>query len=306
MVVLPVTFFCRFPNLSTPKQGVLFFTSLLLICTSGYVNGQNALPVDTTKTYYPNSAVESAVPYYHGKPEGVARYYYDNHNLKEERTYSAGRVDGVVRRYDKNGTLREMFTIENGKREGAFSIYDAKGNYVEDKIYVGGKVQPPDTSFALEEPAIKDTAVAAELPPAVQEEIRPAILPEQPPVETAPVVQSTDTLIIDFSDSIKMHQLTMKTIPEPLHGLQHFYSKLYYPSKAQEKRIQGIVKIKALVDKYGDVLKTQILNGIGLGCEEAAEIAVFYTKFIPAVIKKDPVTCYVIFPVEFTLPKVKK
>ena len=49
-----------------------------------------------------------------------------------------------------------------------------------------------------------------------------------------------------------------------------------------------------------------VIKSIGYGCDEAANIAVYYTKFIPAVRKTDPVPCYVIFPVTFALQIVQQ
>ena len=293
----------RFPQFSVLKKEALLFATLLLGCTSPYVQAQNSLPVDTIKTYYPNSVVQSAVPYYQNKPEGIARYYYDNHNLKEERTYIAGKVEGVVKRYNENGALREMFTIENGKREGALSLYDENGNYVEDKFYIAGKVQPPDTSKVIEAPAQKEPEDAPIVPPSVKDEKPPAFVAIQYRQQT---MESKDTLLVDFSDSTQVRKLKVRTLPELLHGAKHFYSNLSYPSFAKKRKIEGVIKVKALVDKYGDVLKTEALNSLGWGCEESAEIAVFYTKFVPAVVSSGAVPCYIIFPVEFKIAEVKK
>jgi hypothetical protein len=261
--------------------------------------GQSTLPVDTVKTYHTNGRVASAIPYYLNRPEGIGRIYYDSGTLKEERTYQAGIVSGVVKQYDSTGTLRMLFTIENGKREGACSVYDERGNYVEDKMYFAGRLQPPDSSYKTQEPAGQAYDTMRTVPPPVVEDTRPAIL-------EAETTASVDTLLIDLSDSAAVKKLHLTSIPAPLHGMKNFYDLVFYPSKAVEKKIQGTVKIKALLDQYGDVLKTEVVKGIGYGCEEAANIAVYYTKFIPAVRRTEPVPCYIIFPVTFSLDIVKQ
>jgi hypothetical protein len=263
------------------------------------LRAQNALPVDTIKSYFTNGHVSSAIPYYQNRPEGIGRFYFESGVLKEERTYQAGVVSGTVKRYDATGTLRELFTIENGKREGASSVYDERGNFVEDKMYYAGRLQPPDTTFAAQVPAEPVYDTQKNVPPPVAEETRPAIL-------DAEAVASNDTLVIDLSDSAAVQKLHLAVVPSPLHGMKNFYDVVFYPSKAVEKKIQGTVKIKALLDQYGDVLKTEIVKGIGYGCEEAANIAVYYTKFIPAVRRTEAIPCYVIFPVTFTLDIVQQ
>ena len=263
------------------------------------VKGQTALPVDTIKTYYNNGRPASAIPYYQSRPEGVGRFYYESGLLKEERTYQAGIVSGTVKRYDTTGTLRELFTIENGKREGASSVYDEHGNFVEDKMYFSGRLQPPDTSYAAQEPTGQAYDTMKTVPPSVAEEARPAILAIEAPA-------SVDTLLVDLSDSTAVQKLHLAVVPAPLHGMKNFYDLVFYPSKAVEKKVEGTVKIKALLDQYGDVLKTDVIKSIGYGCDEAANIAVYYTKFIPAVRKTDPVPCYVIFPVTFALQIVQQ
>jgi hypothetical protein len=284
----------RFTFLTKSVTSLCFFAVLFPFA----VKGQNALPVDTIKAYYSNGRVASAIPYYQSRPEGIGRIYYETGILKEERTYQAGIVSGTVKRYDTTGTLRELFTIENGKREGASSVYDERGNYVEDKMYFFGRLQPPDTSFTVQEPTGQAYDTMKTVPPPVAEESRPAILE----IEAA----SVDTLLVDLSDSAAVQKLHLAVIPTPLHGMKNFYDLVFYPSKAVEKKIEGTVKIKALLDQYGDVLKTEVVKGIGYGCEEAANIAVYYTKFIPAVRRTEPVPCYVIFPVTFTLNIVQQ
>ncbi len=276
-------------------------SALLIVAAllSTVTRGQSSLPVDTIKTYFNNGKVASAVPYYQNHPEGIGRFYYESGVLQEERTYQAGIVSGTVKRYDVTGTLRELFTIENGKREGASSIYDERGNFVEDKMYFAGRLQPPDTSFAMPESNEPAYDTQKNVPPSVAEEKRPAILEME-------ALLPADTLLIDLSDSAAVQKLHLAVVPSPLHGMKNFYDLVFYPSKAVEKKIQGTVKIKALLDQYGDVLNTEIVKGIGYGCEEAANIAVYYTKFIPAVRKTEPVPCYIIFPVTFTLDIVQQ
>lgn len=94
-----------------------------------------------------------------------------------------------------------------------------------------------------------------------------------------------------------------EVMPEPVGGMKNILSKLVYPARAKENNIQGIVKVRAYIDEYGEVTQDEIIQGIGYGCDEAAKITVYYTKFTPGLIKGKPVKVQVVIPIEFKLSK---
>ena len=67
--------------------------------------------------------------------------------------------------------------------------------------------------------------------------------------------------------------------------------------------IEGKVYVLAYVNEEGTVTKTEILKGIGGGCDEAAEYAVKHTKFSPGKQRGKPVKVKVMVPVVFKLGK---
>ena len=89
--------------------------------------------------------------------------------------------------------------------------------------------------------------------------------------------------------------------PEPIGGIQAIQKAIVYPEIAKRAGVQGRVYVKAFVDENGNVVKVDILKGIGAGCDEAARDAVMKTKFKPGRQRGKPVKVQVSIPVVFKL-----
>ncbi|MGK9367950.1 energy transducer TonB [Melioribacter sp. Ez-97] len=89
--------------------------------------------------------------------------------------------------------------------------------------------------------------------------------------------------------------------PEPIGGIEAIQKKIIYPEIAKRAGVQGRVYIKAFVDENGNVVKAEVIKGIGAGCDEAAVKAVMETKFKPGRQRGKPVKVQVSIPVVFKL-----
>lgn len=243
------------------------------------------------KTYYPDGIVESEINFNNGVREGEAKFYFEDGNLKEERLYVNGRVEGLVKTYHSNGNLKELINIEEGKREGPTSIFDEEGNYVKDINFESGiQVVEKRNIYLIEEPKteIADNRVEEETPVTA-----PVRKPRQQNYEMPPPMEEEK-----FENDPAVFR-TVEVMPEPVGGYDAIRKKLIYPAKARENGIEGIVEIEIEVDEFGEVQKAEVLKGIGHGCDEAAQIAVYYTKFKPGLQRGKPVKVQFIIPVEF-------
>jgi len=90
-------------------------------------------------------------------------------------------------------------------------------------------------------------------------------------------------------------------MPEPIGGIRGIQKRIVYPEIAKRAGIQGRVFVKAFIDEKGNVVASQIIKGIGAGCDETALNAVKKTKFIPASLKGKPVGAQVAVPILFKL-----
>lgn len=93
----------------------------------------------------------------------------------------------------------------------------------------------------------------------------------------------------------------VEELPEPVGGISNIQKNIVYPELAKKAGLEGLVVVRAAIDTKGNVIKTQVLKGIGGGCDEAAANAVLKTKFKPGSQRGVPVRVWVSVPVRFKL-----
>lgn len=79
--------------------------------------------------------------------------------------------------------------------------------------------------------------------------------------------------------------------------------KPIYPELARRAQMEGVVWIKALVDKHGKVRNAIIVkpSGVNAGFEEASIEAAYKINYKPANSNGQPIAVWVVYKVEFTL-----
>lgn len=90
-------------------------------------------------------------------------------------------------------------------------------------------------------------------------------------------------------------------LPTPIGGINAIMELIEYPPIAIKSEVQGKVYVLAYVDENGNVYKTELLRGIGAGCDEEAMQAVAKTKFNPGKQRGRAVKTVVSIPVKFEL-----
>ena len=251
--------------------------------------------VDSVVTYYENGNIESVVHIKDNMRDGEANFYWENGELKENLTYVNGRGDGLVRRYNKKGILLEMFTIENGRREGPTSLFDSAGTYKDDIYYEEGILVVDKIVLDSGEQFknTKNTEVTELKSPVIQKKKK---VDNNNPLP--PVLEEE----INYEDDPAFYQ-TVEVMSEPIGGMSAIYKKIGYPEYAKENKIEGVVKVLTFIDRDGEVLDAQVVEGIGFGCDEAARLAVFHHRFKPGLIKGQRVKVQMEIPIEFKLEK---
>ena len=114
--------------------------------------------------------------------------------------------------------------------------------------------------------------------------------PPPPPKEEKKVVEEEPVYFV-----------AVEEMPFPIGGVQAILNLVVYPEIARRAGIEGKVYVLAYVNEVGTVTKTEIIKGIGGGCDEAAENAVKHTKFSPGKQRGKPVKVKVMVPVVFQL-----
>ena len=95
--------------------------------------------------------------------------------------------------------------------------------------------------------------------------------------------------------------VAVEHMPSPIGGVAGIQKRISYPEKARKAGIQGRVFVKAFIDEKGNVVKTEIIKGIGGGCDEVAQNAVKQTKFIPGRQRGKAVKVQVSVPILFKM-----
>ncbi len=267
---------------------------LILLSFFVFISSDIFSQSDSVITYFDNGKISSVIHHTGEVRDGEARFFRENGNLKEELTYVNGRVEGLVRRYDENGILREMFIIENGKREGPTSLFDSSGTYIEDIYYEDG-ILVVDKIVLDEGLKTKDDGqeqMVKSKEPSINKK-KKKFDPDNP---LPPDVDEEH----NYEDDPAFYK-TVEVMPEPIGGIKAIYKKIGYPEEAKENEIEGVVKILVQIDRDGEVLDAQVIEGIGYGCDEAARLAVFYHRFTPGLIKGQKVKVQMEIPIEFKL-----
>jgi len=95
--------------------------------------------------------------------------------------------------------------------------------------------------------------------------------------------------------------LEVDSLPSPIGGMVAIQKNIRYPEIARRAGIEGTVLILAEIDELGNVVNTNVREGIGGGCDEAAIDAINKVKFNPAIRDSVPIKYKITIPVKFKL-----
>ncbi|NMB81503.1 MAG: TonB family protein [Ignavibacteria bacterium] len=204
------------------------------------------------KSFYPDGVPRSEISYVNDILDGLALFYYPNGNLKSEKNYSKGKLNGFVREYFDNGLLKEEYFLRDGVKDGSYRGYYDNGALKELVIFEKG-IQVKKDSFKY------DPAYAAPI-----EAYQAGNRQQQ-------VFNKRKTILI----------CDVEICPVPVGGLNSIQENLVYPEHALLYGLEGTVTLIATINEKGEVIASEIVKGIGLGCDEAAQDAVKKTQFIP-------------------------
>nr|WP_319776165.1 TonB family protein [uncultured Sphaerochaeta sp.] len=223
------------------------------------------------KSYYVNGNLESEISYVEDILVGTSFWYYENGNLKQEKTYNNGKLNGFVKNYFENGLLNEEFHVKNGVKDGLHKTYYDNGGLKSVLSYEDGILVKQIT---LDYDPFYDAPAETYLAGNRQYKIQ----------------AKKEELLCDA-----------EVCPIPINGMQALQDSIHYPEHAKLYGLEGTVKLVAEINAKGVVVKTEVLEGIGLGCDEEAQRVVENTKFLPGQNDGDPVKSNLIIHLYFTM-----
>lgn len=221
------------------------------------------------KTKYNNGNLESELSVIDNIYEGTSYWYYENGLIKTEKTFGKGRLNGWVRHFYPSGLKKEEFFVKDGVKDGLYKSYYENGALAKVINFSGG--------------------------------VRVKIIEfEEDPLYQAPPEA--------FKEGVRKNKkrkeyyiCNIDICPEPIGGMYSVYKNLEYPKDAKLYGLEGKVLLLANIDQEGRVTSTKIVKGLGLGCDEAAQLAVEKTRFFPGKHNDEIVSADVTFSVEFKL-----
>jgi len=240
------------------------------------------------KTFYTNGNVKSEITYVDSMRNGDAKFYFDDGNLKEKLSYDNGKANGLVEIYNKNGKLKETFNVDDGVRQGPTSLYDSNGVYLSDVQFTNGRRVNKNEKVDWDEVLVKS------------EKEQNAKLWRQYFTKRYDL-GAPKAIVENFYEDDPAYFLTAEKMPEPVGGIDAIESKIKYPEQAIKTKTEGTVKVLAYVNRRGNVIDAEVIQGIGNGCDKEAKNIVLNSKFIPGLIHNDPVNVQVVIPVTFSL-----
>ncbi len=80
---------------------------------------------------------------------------------------------------------------------------------------------------------------------------------------------------------IKILSCDADVCPSPIGGTEAIKKNLVVPRKVKELKLEGNVIVLTTVDEFGNVRDTHVIQRLGHGCDEAAEVAILDTRFKP-------------------------
>ena len=105
----------------------------------------------------------------------------------------------------------------------------------------------------------------------------------------------------DGDDDENRYFMVVEELPKLIGGMEGLMSRVVYPALALRAGIQGKVTLFAYVNERGDVVRAEIIKGIGGGCDEAAMQALLQSKFEPGKQRGKPVRVKISLMVRFEI-----
>ncbi|MEG8945474.1 TonB family protein [Rosettibacter firmus] len=244
----------------------IIITCFLVILSKSFA--QNGI----VKGYYPDGNLYYEISYVNDILDGTSYWYFPNGNLMMIKEFSKGKLHGLVREFYESGLIKEEYFVKDGIKDGTHRIYYDNGalkeiNIYENGILISSKLFDYDSTYV----APPELYLAGNR----QQEL---------------LKKKKQDLICDVD-----------ICPIPLGGMKIIQDNLIYPEHALMYGLEGTVILIATIDEKGDVVETEIIKGLGLGCNEAAEEAVKKTKFIPGQKDGKVVRSRVTLNVEFKI-----
>ena len=151
---------------------------------------------------------------------------------------------------------------------------------------------------------VKKTAKRVPIPDPTPDEPEPIVAEEIEFIEDAEVPIDTDFIVgMPTGGPPVIDTGPMRVGGEVQEPEKIFHVNPEYPELARRARVEGFVVLQAIIDKQGNVADLEVLRGLGLGLDTAAQAAVTQWKYTPTFYNGRPVEVILTVTVVFQLIK---
>ncbi|MCX7876438.1 MAG: TonB family protein [Melioribacteraceae bacterium] len=95
------------------------------------------------------------------------------------------------------------------------------------------------------------------------------------------------------------YYVSVDVMPEPFGGFEKLQQNVNYPEEAKKNSIIGKVFVKAFINENGEVTKTELIKGLGFGCDDEAIWLIKNTRFRAGKKNGKPVKVQMVIPITF-------
>ncbi len=99
-------------------------------------------------------------------------------------------------------------------------------------------------------------------------------------LDSTKVVEEKVSKIL-IPEHIQLLSCDVDVCPKPIGGIEAIEKNLEVPRKVKELKLEGNVIVLTTVDEFGNVRDTKVIQRLGHGCDEAAEVAILDSRFKP-------------------------
>lgn len=276
----------------------------VLVLFSKFVFAQDGV----VKSYYPDHKIKSEISYVNDILDGASVWYHPNGKVMIEKNFSKGVLNGWIREYYENGNLKSEYYVKNGIKDGDEKQYHSNGDLISIvKFHEGQQTNKQTFENLLTEEKQLTVVVNQNVTKPVEEPIKKS---ETQTGKPEPVKVNYEGRVPEK----KVEQIIQKeekvadvlTQPSLVGSIQSLQEKIVYPDDALKFGLEGIVSLRVFINEKGLLTKSEIVKGIGLGCDEEAARIVKQARFISATKNGKPIESQITLDIHFKLPPKKQ
>lgn len=223
------------------------------------------------RTYYPTGEVQSELSYVNDVLEGSSVWYYRNGNVMTEKNYDNGILNGWIKEYYDSGLIKEEYEVREGIKDGIDRAYYENGGLKHVYYFSKGMITKQENfSFDPNYSAPAQNYLAGKRN------------------QDVGTVQNESPCDVEACAS-------------PVGGKKAVEDNLVYPERALKNGLEGTVTLKVTINAEGTATSAEVVKGLGLGCDEAAQAAVLKTRFYPGQNSGKPVDSTLMLNVDFKI-----